>query len=480
MAGRPAAGPTTGILVGLFVSIGIMLIAIVLLVVLWTKQEDLSLAASRARQEGERVMTSGERQREFKAWFDTAQGAKSVTRLMHDEMSGMAEILTSDAADVVPGYVSHMRIDELQPLWDRMSTDGVLEQPAEIVELPTIDALKSLYGIYSDQHRLLVQAQERIDDLSKERDQLEAARAEQQKQFDNTVAELRSRVESFEQEWQKYREEKQGVIDDSMQANSRLAKAADKAAQALRGEIEALHQELDKQAAKNEELQDKVRDFQIVPQPRMAARQSDGEILMAKPGEDSVFVNLGHNDHLTLGLVFAVYPPESGIPNTGKAKAQIEVVNIGDEVSQCRIKWVDAMNPIIKGDVIANPIYDKTRSLSFVVIGEYDLDYDGRDDPNGPGVIKAVVQEMGGTITDTLSARTDFVIVGARPLVNRLGSDPSPEEEAVHKEQLAEAKRFDGMVEEGKALSIPMMTQETFLNFMGRRPRTTVAASSVE
>jgi hypothetical protein len=256
-----------------------------------------------------------------------------------------------------------------------------------------------------------------------------------------------------------------------MAANTERSRAATEAAQALREHIDSLKQELANKTAKNEELQEKIRDFQIVPQPRMAARTADGQVLLAKPGDESVFINLGRDDHLTLGLIFAVYPPDLGIPSYGESKAQIEVVRIGEEVSECRIKRVNPMHPIIADDLIANPIYDRERQLSFVVIGEFDLDYDGLDDPNGPGVIKAVIREMGGKIADRLTARSDFVIVGARPLVRYVSEDATAEEQAVHEEQQASAEAYDAVLEEGKSLSIPMLTQETFLNFLGRRPK---------
>jgi hypothetical protein len=181
-----------------------------------------------------------------------------------------------------------------------------------------------------------------------------------------------------------------------------------------------------------------------------------------------VFIDLGIDDHLTLGLRFAVYPPDPGIPSSGVAKAAVEVVKIGEAVSECRVKGMNPMFPILEGDLIANPVYDRDRQLSFFVVGEFDLDHDGLDDPNGKGMIEAVILDFGGRLSDNLTSRTDFVIVGARPAVSLLSDDASPEQLAVRENEIRRARAYDAVINEARSLTISMLTQETFLNFLGR------------
>jgi hypothetical protein len=472
MAGRPAAGPSSGILGGLIAFVVIALISLVMLVFLWTKQEDLKLAAQRANEEARRVMSSGERTGAFRGWFDAATGSKSVAKLMHQEMSTMAKTLSGEET-VAPGYAAQ-QVAQLEQLTDRITAEALVSDATKIADQPLVQAMGELYDQFSDLHEQYTLAKENESELMQERDQLVSSKEELQKEFGSTVAALQQKVDAFESEWGAYRDEKQNVIDDTMDANTERAEEAESAAQRLRDEIATLRGELGKKQAKNEELQDKIRDFQIVPQPRMAARQADGEVILANPGEESVFINLGRNDHLTLGLIFAVYPVDTGIPSSGLAKAQIEVASIGDQVSECQIKWVDPMQPIIEGDMIANPVYDRSRRLKFVVIGNYDLDYDGYDDPNGAGVVESVIADMRGVIDEQLSARTDFVIVGARPLVRHLPNDASDEDRAIHQDMRSVAQQYDAQIEEAKSLSIPMLTQETFLNFLGRKRKAAV------
>ena len=71
-------------------------------------------------------------------------------------------------------------------------------------------------------------------------------------------------------------------------------------------------------------------------------------------------------------------------------------------------------------------------------------------------------------IADELSARIDFVIAGARPAVLRLSKNPSPENQAVHDDQNRKKDAYSGAINDAQALSIPIFTQETFLQFMGR------------
>ncbi|MCH8053448.1 MAG: hypothetical protein IH895_05255 [Planctomycetes bacterium] len=166
---------------------------------------------------------------------------------------------------------------------------------------------------------------------------------------------------------------------------------------------------------------------------------------------------------------------DDGLGFLGKARldrtrveVQHLVIDIGEDVSTCRILRDNALFPILEGDLVANPVYDRGRSLTFYVLGKFDFDYDGRDDPNGKATLQALIKENGGLIADELSARIDFVIAGARPAVLRLSSNPSPENQAVHDDQSRKKDTYTAAINDAQALSIPIFTQETFLQFMGR------------
>ncbi len=468
MAGRPPATSPTGLLVGMCVSIGIALIALVLLVVLWTNQEELKAAADKANSDAQRLMKPSERQGALADYFNQAGGAKSLAKLMHDEIADLGEIISAESGTPAPGLAVRIHDNQLNGLWDMMEDDEILDDPSAVVQKPLVDALKTMYDLYKAERAAHQRASETAADGQEQIEKLIETNENLGREFEQEVGTLRVRLDAIDEEWKSYRQQKEeefALFEKSVQDRADQNLAAE---QESRNQISALRGELDKKEARARELQHKLREFQILPQQLMAARQTDGKVLMAKPGEDTVFINLGARDRLVLGIRFAVYPPDTGIPSSGQAKATIEVIEIGEDVSTCRILQDNALFPILEGDLVANPVYDRQRSLTFYVLGEFDFDYDGRDDPNGKATLQAVIKENGGLIADELSARIDFVIAGARPAVLRLSSNPSPENAAVHDDQMRKKNTYIAAINDAQALSIPIFTQETFLQFMGR------------
>ncbi len=468
MAGRPPAASPTGLLVGMCVSIGIALIALVLLVVLWTNQEELKATADKANSDAQRLMKPSERQGAMADWFNQSGGGKSLAMLMHDEMADLGEIISAESATPAPGSAARLHDTQLNGLWDMMEDDEILDDPSAVVERPLVDALATMYDLYKAEREAHQRASETAADGQEQIDKLFETNENLGKEFEQEVGTLRDRLDVIDEEWKSYRQRKEDEFAAFEKSTQDRADANFAAEQELRGQITGLSQELSKKANRARELQHKLREFQILPQQLGAARQTDGKVLMAKPGQDTVFINLGARDRLVLGIRFAVYPPDTGIPSSGQAKATIEVIDIGEDVSTCRILQDNALFPILEGDLVANPVYDRQRSLTFYVLGEFDFDYDGQDDPNGKATLQAVIKENGGLIADELSARIDFVIAGARPAVLRLSSNPSPENQAVHDDQMRKKNTYTAAINDAQALSIPIFTQETFLQFMGR------------
>ena len=468
MAGRPPAGGTTGLLVGMCVSIGLALIAIVLLVVLWTSQEELQAAEAKANANAQRLMKQGEKSGAIGSFFDQAGPSKSLAKLMHDEMSALGAIITSAAPAPAPNLANQLRNNQLSSFWSSVENDELIEDTTEVVQRPLLEAAESLYGLYKTEKQANTQNLSTIEQLNTQIAELIKTTDQLRTNFDQTSGELQSRLAVMEDEWAAYRAKKEDEFTAIERASQQRTEQTLRTEQEFNEQIVGLRQELAKREARAKELQGKLRGFQVRPQTLAAARQADGEILMANPGDRSVFINLGADDHLVLGMTFAVYPPDTGIPSSGVAKATIEVQSIGDHVTECRIKRDNKLFPILEGDLVSNPIYDRQRSLVYYVLGEFDLNYDDRDDPNGRATIQAVIKESGGIIGSELNARVDFVVAGARPMLKSLALNPSAEAKAIHDDQMRSINTYSAAINEAQSLSIPIFTQETFLNFMGR------------
>jgi hypothetical protein len=218
-------------------------------------------------------------------------------------------------------------------------------------------------------------------------------------------------------------------------------------------------------------LEERFSDQMIGPEALSTARQPDGRILTAVPGDGVVYTNLGVDDHMPLGLRFTVYDSSTGIPADGRGKALIEVVSINETSSECRIVAGIPARPIIAGDIIANPAYDRDRSPSFVVGGWFDLDRDGAADPDGDGVVRSIINTWGGRVVPEVDGQTDFVVIGAAPRRPKPVNDPSPEQASRIGKMQNAVDRYEQMIATANGLSVPVLTQEVFLNFLGRNIR---------
>ncbi|MBI4581744.1 MAG: hypothetical protein HY718_18755, partial [Planctomycetes bacterium] len=136
-------------------------------------------------------------------------------------------------------------------------------------------------------------------------------------------------------------------------------------------------------------------------------------------------------------------------------KATIRVTNVFETTSECAVHTSTAADPIVDGDVIANPVYDRNRLFNFFVAGDFDLDFDGKiDDPDGEQ-IRRMIQDWGGKLQPAVDTLTDFVVLGAAPV-------------ASSGETAAEARRkFDAAKQEARTLGIPVLTRSQFLHFVG-------------
>ncbi len=212
------------------------------------------------------------------------------------------------------------------------------------------------------------------------------------------------------------------------------------------------------------------------------ATRADGKILRAPSEDDMVYIDLAKGDHLTLGLRFQVFSASVEVDPSGQGKATIEVVGIGDEMSECRIVESQATNPIMAGDYIVNVVYDKTRKYKFVVEGGFDVNGDGRYDPQDTFRIKSWIKAWGGEVVELPETppmvggrpdfgleRVDFVVLGvAPPKPPKEGTGRVKEEDRTRRAAMRQAHgRFMAIKQEAKDLSLAILTESQFLHFIG-------------
>ncbi|MEO0716648.1 MAG: hypothetical protein AAFY58_06640 [Planctomycetota bacterium] len=228
--------------------------------------------------------------------------------------------------------------------------------------------------------------------------------------------------------------------------------------QVLRNQLQALRGERSEEVFRGED------EFALV----------DGTVLSVNASEGQVTISRGRNDKIVLGMTFSIYteasairPDDEGIYPPGKAS--IEVINVGAGSATCRILTELRGNPIVAGDVIANPVYDPTKVYSFVVFGNFDANRDSRATPGEASDIRAMIEGWGGQIASDLTGDVDFLVLGQPPILPPRPPVDSPVEVLQAYIRLDRAlQQYNELFETAQSTSIPVLNENRLYTLLGR------------
>ncbi len=447
--------------VWMIVFVALWLTVTVFLVILYTGQEELRSENARVKEDNQRLISSAERN-SVELFRQASKEGPTVVALLEGARGETARLATGDEADD-PAAI-RAKLDEFI---NTVRSDAIVPESGRFEDVSLHEALTMLYTAFDARHAAQLQAEERVEQLEAEIAGLTGSIAQAREDFGKRSKELSQQLEEVEQGHTGYRTERDEEVaklerdfeERRAQGDADLTEERQRVA-ALEGRVERLKDRI-------VFYQGRLGEVLIGPDVLSTARRPDGTILTAYPGDEVVYINLGRKHKVLRGLTFAVYSARDGIPADGRAKAQIEVVSMDDQSAECRIVEVARNEVILEGDLIANPIYDSSRAVSFMVVGDFDLDHDGLPDPAGAPTIRSMVTDWGGTVTEELTALTDFVVLGGAPRRPRRARDATPEEAERARTMRQHFDGYHDTVRAARTLAVPVLTQEVFLNFLG-------------
>ena len=341
---------------------------------------------------------------------------------------------------------------------------------------------KSLLSVVADKQSELASLTERLKQAETERSTVLAdlkAESDRRKQLEDsqkkTVAALNTEVTTVKSEVDNYRkgvQEAKAKMDENIQAAKEQARARETE---LTGKLSKLEEEnlvLKEQIAKLRKDQSgallKSRDeYALV----------DGEVIGLNPVSGEVIINRGFKNKIQLGMTFAVYGDASQIkpdPATGdypRGKANIEVINVDDETSTCRVTSGVKGLQVIKGDVIANAIYDPNKIYKFVVYGNFDINGDGDATPAERNDVTALIAAWNAKVVEDLSGDVDFLVLGERPVLPpKPGVDAPIEVVQQYVRIEREAGKYDDLYKAAVSTGVPVLNQNRFFTLIGKTP----------
>jgi hypothetical protein len=338
---------------------------------------------------------------------------------------------------------------------------GEQSAPADIQPTSMVTAIRALVQRVDALGQQVVEDDATIKNLETQiegvRGELEAAKAEHKRQtaqLEQDLADEKQRLTqartSAEDMAQRLKEDKDRIQDTMLTERAERRQEIDK----LKNQITMLQNDL-------KDLSQVVAQFRQVP----TETGVDGRIVSIAEQGRVAYGNLGRDDGVLLGMTFSIFSPSELGTTTPQAKANCRIVKIMENACELRIYEIQGDNPVVAGDVLHNPVYDRQRRMRFRLIGKMDTDGDGFDDSEE---LKALIQEFGGRVDDQLTVQTDFLVTGEEPPVP---APPGPTDGPQKQQEYQEARKAFIEYTEDKAraenFSIPILNLNRFLGLVG-------------
>jgi hypothetical protein len=291
-----------------------------------------------------------------------------------------------------------------------------------------------------------------------------------------TVEAARTETKTTQEDTTKYRAGKDEQVAGLEKTLADTVEKDRKALEDLNTQLTARTQEIEKLKKDLEVAHSAMARFKVGGTGESAIRRADGAI--SNIGKNGVvYVNRGLGQQISPGMTFEVYDKNEGIPRMGAndetlpaGKASIEITRVSPGSSEARIIKQSPGSQIFSGDLIANLVYDPNVKFRFKVFGDFDIDQDGKATPQETEVVKRLIAQWGGIVTDDLNIDTDFLIMGKEPVVpaippEQLKDDPIREFEQKKAEEARKA--YDDVKNKALDLHTPVLNQNRFLYFIG-------------
>jgi hypothetical protein len=417
-----------------------------------------------------------------RAALDRAAAADETSKLVvsdRDRNDPVVQRLQSEAQKKKSTLVSYM-IDERKQILSRVTGSDRDTLDSLIKTLEDEEVSTNLVSALKDRSAQIATLTRRVADAEAARDRAlqdkesEAGRVKDIEQAQrDTIAALTAEVDKIRAEADSMRSQLGAIRSTNDERVERIqgeftTKEAD-----LRTEIEKLQSERAVNLDRIKTLEGQVRGTRFSGQPEYAL--IDAQIIAINPAERAVTLSVGRRDKLVLGTTFEVYPqgttirPDAATGEYPRGKASLEVIRVDEDSAVARITRELRGNPIVRGDLAANAIYDPTKSYKFLVYGNFDPTGAGAATPQGAAEIKAWIESWGGSVVNELTGDLDFVVLGTRPTLPPEPSSRAPievVEEFIRLQGLA--KRYDELMRQATAANIPVLNQNRLRTLIGK------------
>ncbi len=453
MAGRTSAGVGVGVAITI---LAVLCAALFVLTMVFYSQQAAAVRQVNTLEDANNTFVKSN-ERESQAVRDVitkARGKSAIAYLMETN-SGMMQTVSGRA---------DMKLEEFD------QTSSGLLSPGESL----FGKIRSLQSEIQDLNRQVTDADAARAQAKQDSDTaiarvagIEDAAKVAQQELQAQVSDYQSRVDEYRAQIDRLEEKMQAQLDRRTDDFAERERTLASQNARLQEELLLAIDQLDRLRGTSEDALKPKDEFALV----------DGNIIEIRPTAGEVVIDLGRRDKVVLGQTFSVYRDgaalspdlDSGEYNDGKAV--IEIVDIRPDTSRARIVRESRGNPIVRGDIIANPVYDPKKEYTFVVYGQFDANQDGMATSLETAELAALIQNWGGTVQDDLSGGVDFLVMGRKPLLPPQPGPGAPIEvlqEYVRLQRMV--AKYDELFKTAVATSIPVLNENRLYTLIGAFP----------
>jgi hypothetical protein len=313
-----------------------------------------------------------------------------------------------------------------------------------------------LQSVYEELQETAGREAEAKDQVKQLETKLLAVNNESEKQYEEYQTNLNKAKEDLANERKSFAEDRAKLETTKGELLTNLDKQRD--------DYEAKITERDKKITDFErqvaELERNVRDLRTqVPTDDESFEVADGRISWVNQN-GTVWINIGEADSLRRQVTFNVYDADEHDAARAERKGSIEVTRLlGDHMAEARVTEDDPTNPILSGDNIYSPVWDRGRKLRFAITGLVDVDGDGVSDMK---LVRELIELNGGAVDAYLG--DDGKVVGSITAYTRYMVDGEIPESAANVKLQTGRQEMKQMASD---LGIESITLDEFLDKMG-------------
>jgi hypothetical protein len=451
-----ASRSSTGVIVALVVFVVLSVALLAVSIILYADKSAAEQSASEARADLEKYISSTER--------DTTETKDMLGKTSGSSLYGFMVNRDQEVA----AFVSGNRAADLAAMKDSL-------KDLKLGESDTVkDGVRKLAQDRDARKAEAEALKAKSADLAKELESLKAQLASSNKQREEAMAKLTASIGTYQSAAESYRTDFEQAKADLDRARADLQARFASESEALQAEIDALRSERGVLDGRIAALQKKV-DSTSTKAGNPAALV-DANVIDFDPKTGNLFIDIGMNKRVVPGMTFEVFDDAAGIAASAasadgtRGKASIQVTKVGDKSSTCRVLRGSASRPVVKGDVVANAVFNPEYKFKFLVHGKFDANGDGKATAAESDFVKSRILEWGGEVVegDALSGDLDFLVLGVQPpMPPELPSDATEAQTMAYTSQRAARELYDTLFQTAADAEIPVLNWGRFETLTG-------------